>query len=526
MEISRLISEKGADCQQLLQYTLSWDMIKANQFNLWFSVITLEEVPATEAFIIRHVEAHPELPEMKDKQGRSAYDMATATHKAIFQDLTLWFGRYRITETRPEHTSATCYVFKAIDEKDRDSNGKLRRVALKLMLKKAQFKRELAARDVEFSPDHVVAIIRTHPLLEKVEVHPDEISMSGGIEQGMTVTLTKGQAERLFCIVMPLADRNLFVAMKQERFAGRNMEEVRHIFQQICQCVQEMHRKGVAHADIKPLNIVRMGTEWKLIDLDAAARLGEEAVGFKSSTAYMPPEALDGDLLQVRSYEGEGRLVADASFDIWSLGCILYQLTNKDVLPLFQANGDDNLSSREDLMALVQWSNTTKSGKLDKVEDLTARNLVGRMLTKDATKRPTLEQVLVHPFLSKKSVVRMVGEKPEFDVFISYRVWSDLEYVQKLYHMLCERGLKVWWDKECLKSGEPWEVGFCQGLMNSNSFVCIVTKSGINDEDSGDRRNFWALKEESSCDNVLLEHRLAVELNAMGVINKVGFDRT
>ncbi len=52
--------------------------------------------------------------------------------------------------------------------------------------------------------------------------------MSGGIEQGMTVTLMKGQAERLFCIVMPLADRNLFVAMKQERFAGRNMEEVRH----------------------------------------------------------------------------------------------------------------------------------------------------------------------------------------------------------------------------------------------------------------------------------------------------------
>ncbi len=73
----------------------------------------------------------------------------------------------------------------------------------------------------------------------------------------------------------------------------------------------------------------------------------------------------------------------------------------------------------------------------------------------------------------------------------------------------------MWWDKVCLKSGEPWEVGFCQGLMNSSSFVCIVTKSGINDEDSGDQRNFWALKEESSCDNVLLEHRLAVELNTI-----------
>jgi hypothetical protein len=27
-------------------------------------------------------------------------------------------------------------------------------------------------------------------------------------------------AEKMFCIVMPLAERNMFVALKQERFAG------------------------------------------------------------------------------------------------------------------------------------------------------------------------------------------------------------------------------------------------------------------------------------------------------------------
>ncbi len=247
-------------------------------------------------------------------------------------------------------------------------------------------------------------------------------------------------------------------------------------------------------------------------------------MGFKSSTAYMPPEALDGDLLEVRSFNGPNRLLAAASFDIWSLGCILYQLTNKDVVSLFQASGDDNLSSTSDLMALVQWSNTTKSSKLNKVEDLSARNLVGRMLTKDAEKRPTLQQVLVHPFLSKKSVVRMVGDNPEFDVFISYRVHSDLEYVQKLYEMLSKRGLKVWWDKVCLRPGEPWERGFCGGVMNSSAFVCVLSKGAINDEGSGETRNYWSLRAESGCDYVLLEHRLAVELNAMGVINKVGLE--
>ncbi len=251
-------------------------MLRAKQYELWFAVITVENLAATEDFVFRHVEAFPELPAVKDRHGRSAYDMATTKHKGIFQDLLLWFGRYRITETRPEHMSATCFVYKAIDEKDVDSEGHQRRVALKLMVKKAQFKREVAARDVKFSPDHVVDIVRTHPDMGEVDGREEEISMGeggGSLEPSKSVMLSKSHAERLFCIVMPLADRNLFVAVKQERFAGRNMEEVRYIFQQICQCVQEMHRKGVAHADIKPLNIVRMSTEWKLIDLDASARL-------------------------------------------------------------------------------------------------------------------------------------------------------------------------------------------------------------------------------------------------------------
>jgi hypothetical protein len=41
--------------------------------------------------------------------------------------------------------SATCYVYKAINERDLDSEGNPSKVALKLMLKKTQFKRELAA---------------------------------------------------------------------------------------------------------------------------------------------------------------------------------------------------------------------------------------------------------------------------------------------------------------------------------------------------------------------------------------------
>ena len=37
------------------------------------------------------------------------------------QSVLLWHGRYRITEPRPEHISASCFIFKAVDEQTIDS---------------------------------------------------------------------------------------------------------------------------------------------------------------------------------------------------------------------------------------------------------------------------------------------------------------------------------------------------------------------------------------------------------------------
>jgi hypothetical protein len=47
--------------------------------------------------------------------------------------------------------------------------------------------------------------------------------------------------------------------------------------------------------------------QWKLIDLDASCTLGVDAIGFKSSTSYVPPEAIyvhndkDNKIAMVRS---------------------------------------------------------------------------------------------------------------------------------------------------------------------------------------------------------------------------------
>ena len=81
----------------------------------------------------------PSLAHEKDAFGRMAMDVATRPMKSIMQSLLLWHSRYRITEREPEHISATCFVFKAVDDNALDDYGQPLRVALKLMKKKVQF---------------------------------------------------------------------------------------------------------------------------------------------------------------------------------------------------------------------------------------------------------------------------------------------------------------------------------------------------------------------------------------------------
>jgi serine/threonine protein kinase len=211
------------------------------------------------------------------------------------------------------------------------------------------------------------------------------------------------------------------------------------------------------------LNIVRADGEWKLIDFDAACKVGVtvNSADFKSSSAYCPPEVIRVDETTgkyvVRPSEGERVYVAHSSFDVWSLGCILYQLCHPKALPLFNGGTDDALAdiaeAEDSLQTLCAWNATVKDRKLSMISDerfvaevdeklssLVERNkavnLLSRMLHKDPKKRPSIDQILSHPFISGKPAARMVGEAPANDVFISYRVSSDLTTATSLHDYL------------------------------------------------------------------------------------------
>lgn len=358
---------------------LSNEALAANSFALWFYIIELPSSILSREVLMHYIQTNPDLVYAVDNLGRKAINVAAQENILVLNSIFLWHGRYRLLESRPEHISATCYVYKAEDEENKQ------RVALKLMSRPDHMLREFQTRKKNLSTDYVVQVIRTHPPAEEIENSRESHANIADFESwGMSGQhLTKSQAEQCYCLVMPLANRNMYVALKQDRFAGEKWDEIRMVIIQLIRCVEHLHSKGILHADLKPLNLVRSEFAWQLIDLDAACEIGVDNVGYKSSTAYCPPEAIyydeTADICVLRTSDNLHRLLpygedvsnhllkAHPSFDIWSLGCILYQLCNEDVAPLFQANRDDNVSTGDkdgdSLRALAEWSDATKKKK-------------------------------------------------------------------------------------------------------------------------------------------------------------------
>ncbi|HXG75872.1 MAG TPA: BTAD domain-containing putative transcriptional regulator [Gaiellaceae bacterium] len=96
-----------------------------------------------------------------------------------------------------------------------------------------------------------------------------------------------------------------------------NLEPALRLVEQVAGALAYAHRQGVAHANVKPANVLLDddGNAY-LSDFGIAARLAsgsEEAAGPRSSPAYVPPEALAGEQ-------------PDARADLYCLGLLVFEL--------------------------------------------------------------------------------------------------------------------------------------------------------------------------------------------------------
>jgi serine/threonine protein kinase len=231
-----------------------------------------------------------------------------------------------------------------------------KKVYLKLYISKVDCLREMQAYDQNLNDQFVVNVLATRPesilSLETVPV----ISHAT-----FRPPLTKQAVEKFPMMVFPYYDRSLFVSLKLENIAGKVNLSLIEMFTRLVKCVEHIHSKGLIHTNIKPLNFVRHDGVWKLTNLESARLLGIEKVdaGCVKSSSYVPPEifqllcsienmanneslATSTETIIEKSkdtIEAEANtsatlppsIVAHSSYDVWSLGCILFQLANSNV---------------------------------------------------------------------------------------------------------------------------------------------------------------------------------------------------
>ena len=149
---------------------LTYEAMCFHDYSLWFLMIGQEPQDSPDSLVKLYealktkvkgwLEYDTNLAYARNKHGAVAMDVASKDIKAVMREVILWHGRYRIADMnkRPEHMSATCFVFRAVDDEEM---GKP--IALKLMKNKAQFRRELTTRVKGFDQQFVMGVLKTFP---------------------------------------------------------------------------------------------------------------------------------------------------------------------------------------------------------------------------------------------------------------------------------------------------------------------------------------------------------------------------
>jgi serine/threonine protein kinase len=98
-------------------------------------------------------------------------------------------------------------------------------------------------------------------------------------------------------------------------------------WQQMLEAVQVIHEERMVHSDLKPANFVLVKGSLKLIDFGIAKAIPNDTTNIQrdqqiGTVNYMSPEAIeDAHTLPGKKVHKLGR-----PSDVWSLGCILYQM--------------------------------------------------------------------------------------------------------------------------------------------------------------------------------------------------------
>ncbi|KAI1123743.1 kinase-like protein [Nemania abortiva] len=226
------------------------------------------------------------------------------------------------------------------------------------------------------------------------------------------------EEKKVLSLLMEMGELDLYTLLKK-RFSPDNSPEsakfdpvfVRYYWQEMLECLAAVHAYDIVHSDLKPANFVLVQGRLKLIDFGIANAIQtDETVNVHREATvgtpnYMSPESLiDANEAEL----GSRRIGTDPArprlmklgkpSDIWSLGCILYQMVYGT--PPFGHIQNQRVRCN----AIVDWGygiEFRERGLGDVPVPPSLLRTMKRCLIRDVHLRPTCEELLStsDPFL-------------------------------------------------------------------------------------------------------------------------------
>uniref|UniRef100_A0A8I5NBX5 Serine/threonine-protein kinase 36 n=1 Tax=Papio anubis TaxID=9555 RepID=A0A8I5NBX5_PAPAN len=246
-----------------------------------------------------------------------------------------------------------------------------------------------------------------------------EIEIMRGLRHPNIVhMLDSFETDKEVVVVTDYAEGELFQILEDD---GKLPEDqVQAIAAQLVSALYYLHSHRILHRDMKPQNILlAKGGGIKLCDFGFARAMSTNTMvltSIKGTPLYMSPE-----LVEERPY--------DHTADLWSVGCILYELAVGT--PPFYATSIFQLVSLI-LKDPVRWPSTISP---------CFKNFLQGLLTKDPRQRLSWPDLLHHPFIAGHVTIITEPAGPDLGTPFTSRLPPELQVLKdEQAHRLAPKG--------------------------------------------------------------------------------------
>lgn len=242
------------------------------------------------------------------------------------------------------------------------------------------------------------------------------------------------------CIAFDLLGLSVFDFLKDNCYISYPIDQVRHMIYQLCIAVKYMHDNQLTHTDLKPENILFCNSEYQLFynsrkkrDERHVERTDIKLIDFGSATFDWEHHSTIVSTRHYRAPEVILELGWAQPCDVWSIGCILFELYLG--FTLFQTHDNtEHLAMMERILGPIpyrmakrtrkskyfyrgrlDWDDRSSAGRYvrdnckplrryilsDEEEHKQLIDLIEDMLEYEPERRITLEKALGHPFFDK-----------------------------------------------------------------------------------------------------------------------------